>query len=434
MTSAGKTWPRPSGPYAVGVTQFDLTDPRRVSTFAPGPLPGRRIDVHVWYPALAGSEAVRRRYMSPRETSVLNFGLCALMGQDPGDLAYLNGIETFGYLNAPPRADLSGLPVVVFTHGAFSHALQNTALMETLASQGYVVLSLAHPHESGGVVYGDGSAVTIPKDLADQLNGFMIQPGIMENWVGDDPFKRLAGCADMVGLFRGFFLYDMLAAWVEDGLFVVDALRDGRWPTGLRALTRIVDPKRIGYCGMSYGGAVSLRLSQLDPYARAAISLDGGFWTWDAFDRHAPTPFLFLGADSTTSRDLLGMQGLDVSQLAPPLTPQTPNFADPALEPLHEAGLRPDIVRVSFPETRHLSFTDMPLTHRPEHLFNATTGPLAGGPEVEAINRFCLDFLDSRIMGKPNGFPDSAFAAHPYAVKRDLTEYRQKARRERRLG
>lgn len=434
MTAPEKSWPRPSGPYAVGVAHFDITDPRRVTALAPTPLAGRRIDVHVWYPAQPTPDASRRRYMTPVECETLNFALALMTGVDPKALAYLNAIETWSFADAPPHPELKALPVIVFSHGGFSHALQNTALMETLASHGYLVVSVAHPYESGGVVYADGSAVTIAQSYVDEFVAFMSTLPIFGHMVESDPLRRIALCADLVNRFRGHFLYDLLAYWVEDILFVVDALRGGRWPEGQRGLAALADADRIGYCGMSYGGPVALRLSQLDPRTRAAVNLDGGFWTWDAFDKHAPTPFLFMGADPTTMSEMLALQGLDASPLSQPLSPATPNFADNALEPLHEAGLRADVVRVCLPGARHLSYTDMPLTHRPEHQVNTTLGPLAGGPEVEAINRFCLEFFDHWIKGRANGFPQAALKAFPFAVRRDLGALREAARRARGLS
>src|SRR5947209_19324255 len=50
-------WPKPTGPYAVGLTAWTLTDPSRLEPFGPPPSAPREFMAHVWYPARPGPKA-----------------------------------------------------------------------------------------------------------------------------------------------------------------------------------------------------------------------------------------------------------------------------------------------------------------------------------------------------------------------------------------
>jgi len=61
-------------------------------------------------------------------------------------------------------------PLLVFNHGAGSYREQNTFLMEHLASSGYVVASVAHPHESGSYMSADGELVRLSEQVKQRQN------------------------------------------------------------------------------------------------------------------------------------------------------------------------------------------------------------------------------------------------------------------------
>ena len=54
------------------------------------------------------------------------------------------------------------LPVIFFSHGLISHLAQNTALMEHLASLGYVVVSIAHTYDAAPVLFPNGDVIARP--------------------------------------------------------------------------------------------------------------------------------------------------------------------------------------------------------------------------------------------------------------------------------
>ena len=60
---------------------------------------------------------------------------------------------------APARAAAAGrkFPVVLFSHGNISTRVQNTALLEELASHGFVCAACDHPHDAAIVNYPNGA-------------------------------------------------------------------------------------------------------------------------------------------------------------------------------------------------------------------------------------------------------------------------------------
>ncbi|MBO87509.1 MAG: hypothetical protein CL927_19340 [Deltaproteobacteria bacterium] len=106
--------PDEPGPWVVGHTSTALEDVIE---------PGRTLPIDIWYPAEPGSEAGA----TPAAYPLL--GSIAL----PSTQAY-DGL---------PVADLDA-PLLIFSHGYGGIRIQSTALMEALASHGFVVASAGH--------------------------------------------------------------------------------------------------------------------------------------------------------------------------------------------------------------------------------------------------------------------------------------------------
>ena len=139
--------PKPSGEYAVGVRTFELADASRPGLFnAPAGAP-RRLLVRVWYPAGDTSGLHQRPYFTQRESETTARTMGEAVGF-PQFFAYVKHVQTNSWEDAPLMAGAARLPVVFYSHGYTSFLGQNTALMEDLASHGYVVFSVQHTSDS----------------------------------------------------------------------------------------------------------------------------------------------------------------------------------------------------------------------------------------------------------------------------------------------
>src|SRR3954469_3363556 len=127
----GAEWPPATGRFPVGTTSWVVTDHARRDPVSPDR--PREVRVIAWYPSSAVKDGRRAPYLreGPREAS--GSGLSDVFGD--------------ALLDVPP-AGRAKLPVLVFSHGYRAAPSSYTLLLEDLASHGYIVISVVHPHEA----------------------------------------------------------------------------------------------------------------------------------------------------------------------------------------------------------------------------------------------------------------------------------------------
>lgn len=155
LTSAIVIQP-PLGKYGVASTAMELVDTSRNDTYAPKPEP-RRVMVSAFYPAGSSKKCqpVMLPYM-PHATAVVYDEFYAPLGVPNG---------TFGALELPTcafnRKDRSrgpnGFPIVLFSPGLGDSRLLYGAMAQSMASHGYVVITMDHAYDGNIVEYPDGS-------------------------------------------------------------------------------------------------------------------------------------------------------------------------------------------------------------------------------------------------------------------------------------
>jgi len=246
--------PRPTGPYPVGESTVELTDPARADPLA-GDGRRRSLPVQVWYPAEPHGEPVAP-YASAAVLALAEKHLHLCPGQLRADLAARHGPA----VRTPPAG---GWPVLVHSFGTSSFRMLSTSLVQSLASLGYVVLVVDHPFESIVTEYPDGRTVRAPG--------------------GPAPTGERAG--------RQF------DTRVDDLRFVLDRL--GPLDAGKPASTvrGALDTDRVGMLGHGRGGAATVHVMLADPRVLAGANLDG--------DNPGPAP------DTELDRPLLTVGSAD---------------------------------------------------------------------------------------------------------------------------
>ena len=149
--------PAPTGTYPVGTTTWRLTDRTRQETLA-GTGAFRSVEVLAWYPA-----APRRGALAPylREGTAEVRPFAKLFGAPETAFDSLADVQTHAELDAAPAAEPQTFPLLVFSHGYTGVPSSYTALLEELASHGYVVLSIVHPYEATAATLTDGRVVSM---------------------------------------------------------------------------------------------------------------------------------------------------------------------------------------------------------------------------------------------------------------------------------
>lgn len=145
-------------------------------------------------------------------------------------------------------------PLLLFSHGAFGVGFSNETLFLELASRGYIVFSLDHPHHSFKSTLSDGETVYADRTF---IQSVMANPGdkdLATNW--DD--------------LRSWSLIRM-----EDLSFVLDKLLDAEADNRYEGC---IDTERIVVSGHSLGGSAALGMGRLKPAdINAVVVLEAPF-------------------------------------------------------------------------------------------------------------------------------------------------------------
>ncbi len=300
-------WPQPTGPFPVGTTAWHFVDPLRVDPFAAegaaGPAGLRALMVNVWYPAAPG-QAIKRlngtvgfpeggvAYPRPPLTlltraSPLPNTLRRLVGHFklPGAaLHQVTHLNAFALPEAAPAASGTPWPVILFSHGyGLENAVSGSFLTESLASHGYVVVSVSHPGESLATVFPDGRVAALDFD----------NPRL-------DLETRLAEVEASEGAW-GLRAAQSLDLWAGDLAFVLNELERLSKPgvgNPIGSLAGQLDLANVGALGVGFGGTAALELAARDTRISAVASLGGRFAGPASVEER---PSLFVAGNAQTA-------------------------------------------------------------------------------------------------------------------------------------
>jgi predicted dienelactone hydrolase len=397
-------WPRPSGPHAAGLLEFELTDSTRMAALAPQITPHRTLKVMAWYPASSVEGCLPRHYLQPREADPTLESVLSMFHASADVYDALQALETSSFAGAAPAA--GSHPLLVFCHGLMSYPHQNTLLMEHLASHGYVVLSLGRPYESGGHVLSDGTVVPLSPAFQAERSTFY-RPEALAAYLAPTLEERRRAVPGTLRVVRHTWPGRLSHTWADDAIFAVDCIEDGRLPANAAFLKDVCDFTRLGYFGMSYGGHVAALCSMKDPRTGAGANLDGGFFSADVVGREVGAPFLAFtgdGLDAQLPASSVSSSGkLNAQELAYQRFDGTP-----PVQPVHRIRLRGSL---------HGDFTDLPLL-----LHGRMTVPgFLSGLDPERLIAAQLDtvrsFFDAYVGVGDEFFPGGLVARHAHMLE-----------------
>ena len=237
--SVAEVLPSPTGPYQIGRMSFHWKDNEREELETKAPGDKRELMVHLFYPRDATATGERAVYLPDADA----------LRREWSDAQFrrIRAMQSFSLGNAPLPVGTARYPVVIFSPGGGSKVLTYQALIEDLASHGWVVAAIDPPFNTLAVRFPDGRVLgnlppaeqTWPDD---QLNTYAYNQRIMQ--------------------------------WSRDVSFVIDqlsALDNGSGP-----FARRLDLKRgVGAFGHSFGGTTAGTVRLLDTRVRSSINLDG---------------------------------------------------------------------------------------------------------------------------------------------------------------
>ena len=361
----------PTGPHAIGMTEYRWVDESRPERFTRDPDDLRSVAVRVWYPTDEEGEGDTGEGGAMYVQDMAEFG-------DGQDFVPVTHVRTNAIQDAAPAS--GPFPVLVYNHGGGWTRFTSTFTTEELASHGYVVVSVGHNGFNKTQFLPDGSSV-----VADSLN-FPEPTGDLYN--------------DAITSW-GFLDEHAFPEWVADAAFVIDQLEalnagDGPFAGGL-------DLDRIGMYGWSFGGATSIEMSTVDERVKAAIDHDGQLFGV------APT--------QGTARPFMLMHG-DVAADTPPFEdPDSIAAYNDAIERLMaevrdtDARLKSastgDWYDVTIAGTNHGSFSDLVL------FIPGASPNIEPARGYEIINALTVAFFDRYLKGADAPLLNDPAAVYP---------------------
>ncbi|HVN55286.1 MAG TPA: hypothetical protein VMT46_13215 [Anaerolineaceae bacterium] len=316
--------PKPTGSHQVATVTYTYIDPSRVDTFSKTG-ENRAVTVEFWYPQAASGK----------------------------------------------------YPLVVFSHGSFGTRTSNTSTFLNLASNGYVVCSIDHPHQSLLARGANGRMVTI-------------DPGFVQSVVNAN-----AGKYDEVTDFQ--LETEWMKPRIADIHFVLNTvLADARGASS-DPVYQIIDTEKIGLIGHSLGAESAAQVARERNDVKAVVNLDAdlhGEYVDSGNGQYVPNQQLYPVPILTILSDTLVR-----------LIDAVPN-ANTVIAVKHVTATAPDAYEIDLPGTDHMSMTDVPLMSPFLVWVINSSVPKAGGVEVDpyatlqTMNQDVLVFFNVYLKGQ----------------------------------
>jgi dienelactone hydrolase len=349
--------PMPDGTFAVGTFSLHLVDESRIENLGARPGPPRELMVQVFYPAEPAPDAETGPWIE--DLPAVGAALAEYVDVPTFSFDHLALTDTHTYPGAPVSDAWPTFPVVVYSHGWRGFRTINFNQAETLASEGYVVVTIDHTHVSSMTVFPGGREV--PADL---------EALPKEEEVG--PTAYLEAGAQLIELMAG------------DLDFVVDELANINRGERSTPLARRLDLNQLGLFGHSLGGGAVVTFCATDFRCQAGI----GFDPWvepvsaDVIAQGLRVPFAFVRSEEWASED-----------------------NDAVLRELFENGRR-DQYWQSISGTQHRDFVFSPLLS-PVGGLMGIQGSIDSARLIDIIDDELTGFFGRYVLGEDNGFPGS---------------------------
>lgn len=229
----------------VGRMSIQLTDENRREVYSSSEKKDKReLVVWIWYPAARSlSDSKAANYLPDNWSEA--------------DLVYGEKLETTNFEchsfdNAPVDQSYPKYPVVVFSQAGFS-VLSYSAIIEEIASHGYIVVGINHTYDAPVTVFPDGRVISASQKFMEGVNS---QAGSIE-----ESFRFRASVADYKA---------------ADIKFVVEELE--KINEGSSVLAGRLNLAQLGVFGHSLGGNAALEFCRKDDRCKVAADLDGAIW------------------------------------------------------------------------------------------------------------------------------------------------------------
>lgn len=252
-------------------------------------------------------------------------------------------------------------PLFLFSPGSFGTATSNESLFLELASRGYIVMGIDHPHQSFFSEMSDGKEIRADRSFLKEVMASQGSKDLKGTWESLDKWLEIR---------------------LEDNNFILDKLLDDQEENQYEAK---IDQSRIILSGHSLGGAAQLGLGRQrpkdiqalvileSPFAKDIEGIEGEKYVFT--DEEYPLPILHIYSDSLWGK-MDSITTYDMNQRL--IAMKSPRFVNEHIEGSGHIGLT---------DFRLLSPI---LTNMIDQNLNSKDDKEV----LEELNSYVLDFLD----------------------------------------
>jgi dienelactone hydrolase len=280
--------PTPPGPFGVGRVAYEWIDATRPDGHSIDPQAHRDLMVYLWYPAQKGEAGRAAEYLPGAKQMDADPAVRPILQEEfesnwPSIVS--GAIASHAIENAPVVRSPRRLPLVLLAHGLGGTSFECTALIEDLASHGYVVAAVENTYVAAAVVFPDGRIIRAYHEPE--------PPGLSP----EQRFQRMMKGAG-----------EEINTGAADLMFALNRLTELNKGNEEKFVLRgRLDLNRVAAMGHSAGGAHATLACQLDLRFKACISLDGAMPPVAAFPESPggkwfSQPVLLLEVDHTGQR------------------------------------------------------------------------------------------------------------------------------------
>ena len=360
--------PKPNGAFEVGVGIMELIDESRLQPFVPTVMP-RILMVSLFYPVKSHNSTTAVKYMPPETAAFEDRSEQSLYS-----LISPNG--TFEKLalqlarKSPHIQDTPDFPVVLFSPAEATTRLFYSIIAQTIASTGYIIITIDAPYDVDIVEYPDGSVALFNTTLATDYTTADIETAV--------------------------------TARAQDATFVLDQLRNASIVSQLIPVSsRGLNVSKVAMFGHSLGGAATAAAMLNDSRIAGGVAMDGALFgpvVQEGLDR----PFMLMAhTNHTRTNDS---------------TVSDPNSSWFDIWPKLR-GWKLDIILAN---SGHYTFSDFPIVLKTLGIApNATTDvnlgltSLDGSRALEIVTTYVTAFLDMVLKCKSPPLLQGPVAAFP---------------------
>ncbi|MBA3954370.1 hypothetical protein H0X48_03580 [Candidatus Dependentiae bacterium] len=356
-------YPTLTGPFAVDTTFYTWHDIQRQEQR--GEQHARELTVHLWAPITVAQKHRSFFYFIDFITALRLY----FKAREPLSLSY----------------DQPTYPVIIFSHGLKSLSAFNRALLQDLASHGYVVVGINH-------TYGCFTPTLL------KSNNLNFDPALAL------AFEQTSQAGLDAYLER---LEEEIETWVTDIQFVATMLTQLNREES--PFTERLNLDALGVYGHSLGGAAAAEACRRDKRFKAGISLDGSLMkkTTGGFSK----PFMFIRGSllDASNTHISASLGLVYNKALKTYRDNLTQFCN---------CLGPYGYCITLDQVGHYAFTDASLLcPLARFCLNFCTGSKHTPAVIALTNGYAQAFFDTHLKHKDTFLPDLPFNGSFYAHK-----------------